>query len=163
MSCFMVDENSVVVQRWLDVSSVEELKEKYGLSGDAYILGGGLPGQTWVDGAGVDPAPLAPDPTRDLTRAEFNGMLAAKGFKGIWGAMQVDLEGVSGAEAEELRFQLEANLHKTFYNIEATLALVGQFRGFAATLNADYAEMLTDDNITAAWRATAARRDGVKS
>ncbi len=101
--------------------------------------------------------------TRDLTRAEFNGMLAAKGLDAIWSAMQAALVGVDGEKAEELRFQLAANLHAKFYNLDATLVLVGQFRSDATKLNVDYAAMLTDDSITAAWAATVARRDGVTS
>ncbi len=98
--------------------------------------------------------------TRDLSRAEFNGMLAAKGLDAIWTSMQSALTGAAGEDAEELRFQLAANLHATFYNLDATLILVAQFRGLAATVNADYAAMLTDDSITTAWRATVARLDG---
>lgn len=106
----------------------------------------------------VNPVPL--DLTRDLTRAEFNGLLAARGLDTIWTAMQAALTGAAGDEAEELRFQLAANLHAKFYNLDATLVLVGQFRSDAVKINADYAAMLTDDNITAAWRATVARSNG---
>jgi hypothetical protein len=104
----------------------------------------------------VATAPV-PDLERDLTRAEFNGMLAAKRFKGVWDAMRAALETMDGDEAEGLRFQLEANLHKTVYNLTATLFLVSEFRDFATSLNAEYAVMLTDESITAAWKETAAR------
>ncbi len=98
------------------------------------------------------------DPDHNLTRAEFNGMLAAKKLKPIWDAMRSALADVDTDEAEESRHQLEANLHARFYNLKATLDMVGQFRGFAASINADYADRLTDDNIKSAWRATVARR-----
>ncbi len=165
MPCFEIDGDSLVTRRWLDVHSLSDLFDKYGLSGAGFILGDAIPGQSWVDGAGVDPTAPAPvvDLARNLTRAEFNGMLAAKGLDTIWTSMQAALTGAAGSEAEEFRFLLAANLHTKFYNLSATLLLVGEFRDLAATINADYAEMLTDDNITAAWRATAARRDGVKS
>ncbi len=103
------------------------------------------------------------DLTRNLTRAEFNGMMAGKELDVIWSDMQAALKGVPGEEAAASRAALAANLHAKFYNLEATLKLVGEFRDFAATLNPDYAAMLTDDSITAAWRATVARRDGVTS
>lgn len=117
----------------------------------------------WANGLGLVVPEVVANLTRDLTLAEFNGMMAAKGLDVIWSAMQAALVGATGEAAEELRFQLASNLHAKFYNLEATLLLVGQFRSDAVKLNADYAAMLTDDNITAAWRATVARRDGVTS
>lgn len=104
------------------------------------------------------PVQVQPDvpPTRDLTRAEFNGMLAAKGFKPIWDAMRGALEGVDTEDAEGFRRLLESRLHSDFYNLEATLSMVGYFRGFATSLNPDYAELLTEDNITSAWGETVA-------
>lgn len=98
--------------------------------------------------------------TRDLTRSEFIGMLAAKELDVIWSDMQAALKGVPGEEAAASRASLAANLHAKYYNLEATLALVGQFRAFAVKIDPDYAAMLTDDNITAAWRATVARSNG---
>ena len=96
--------------------------------------------------------------TADLTRAEFIGMIAAKELDVIWHAMQSALAGVPGMEAENSRAALASNLHAKFYNLAATRTLVAQFRGFAETLDASYADMLTDENITAAWKETVSRR-----
>lgn len=102
------------------------------------------------------PAVEAPDPLRNLSRSEFNGMLAAKGLDTVWVAMQTALAGEVGESAEGLRRQLAANLHKTYYNLLATLGLVTEFRDFAVTLNPDYALLLTDEAITSAWADTVA-------
>ena len=110
----------------------------------------------WTDDGWTYTAPL----TRDLTRAEFIGMLAGTELDVIWTDMQAALKGVTGKVAEASRASLAANLHAKFYNLTATLGLVAQFRTFAASINPDYAAMLTDDNITAAWEATVARSNG---
>ncbi|WIY23360.1 hypothetical protein [Parasedimentitalea psychrophila] len=97
---------------------------------------------------------------RDLSPAEFRGMLASEELLGdVWDAMRADLKGKADTASKDMRFALAANRSKDFYTLAGTLKMVGKFRSYAQSLypGTDLTDGLSDATITAAWKETVAR------
>lgn len=91
-----------------------------------------------------------PDPShRDLTPAEFEGMLSASELDRVWTMIENSLKNQTDTESRGVRRQLTLMRKKTWYTLADTLAMIASFRVRVAIIDSDID--LTDRRIISEW------------
>ncbi|MGB1035532.1 MAG: hypothetical protein ACPGVS_10955, partial [Primorskyibacter sp.] len=131
---------------------------KYGLYGAEYSATpeGVGPGFIVNDKGEYSAPPEAEQPNplhRDLSSAEFKGLLAASELDTVWDALQAAVKGVDTAKAKSVRRLLAKSRAQNTFRLDATLSLVAEFREQAAMLVPDVD--LSPKIITAEWEEAA--------
>jgi len=86
---------------------------------------------------------------RNLNKAEFMGLLAASELDVAWDALQAAVKGVNTPEAKVVRRLLAKSRAQDVFHLDATLALVAQFRDQAEAIVPDLD--LSPETITTEW------------
>lgn len=90
-----------------------------------------------------------PAPDRDLSKVEFEYLLALTGLDDVWGALEAALKDTDRATYAAIRSQRV----QTNFRQATTLGFVAQLRDLAATVAP--AADLSDSAIIAAWETVA--------
>jgi len=110
-------------------------------------------GGTWDSETGFQPATIPEPKPADLTRAQFEYLLALTGFGTVWDALA---ENAEAAGDRETFARLKAERSRSRFLLDKTLAVVAQFREAAAQIAPEVD--LSDDAIQQAWDKAAGYR-----
>lgn len=102
------------------------------------------PDHTWNGTEWVYTAPPPPPPA-DLSRAQFEWLLAFTGLGDVWDALQSTLKDTDRATYAAIKMERQ----RTLYRLSVTLAEVAKMRPLAAQIAPDVD--LSDAAILAAW------------
>jgi hypothetical protein len=109
------------------------------------------PGWRWTGAEWVDETPPPPPPEPpELSRAQFDYLLALTGFGAVWDALADNAE---AAGDRETFARLKAERSRSRFRLDVTLAVVAQFRDQAAQIAPDID--LSDEAIRQAWTKAA--------
>ncbi|MVO14804.1 hypothetical protein [Parasedimentitalea huanghaiensis] len=105
-----------------------------------------------ADTLGLPALPFEPE-LPNLSKSEFEGFLASKDWDLVWDGMIASLAGRPEEESQDMRGLLARYRNKDTFNLNNTLALIGEFEGFAKSV--DPAVDLSVATVTAAWAKAA--------
>ncbi|TLP68099.1 hypothetical protein FEE96_06185 [Parasedimentitalea maritima] len=105
-----------------------------------------------ADTLGLPALPFEPE-LPNLSKSEFEGFLASKDWDLVWDRMIASLAGRPEEVSQDMRGLLARYRNKETFNLNNTLALIGEFEGFAKSV--DPAVDLSVATVTSAWAKAA--------